>query len=172
MLFYLLMTEFVYYPSPGSHQSKESSSRCQSSRYYSPEFPSKNPCRLESRLSTVLCRLDEVSESWSSVTGRPERPPSPWTRSSTRNGSTTDRTKRPSFTASTSPSVKRGRRSPRLSSVWPTLTPWNTPSLSALPHPMLLLCSIWRHIPGAPWENSSETTGDMLWSSMTTCPNR
>ena len=72
----------------------------------SPVSPSASPCRPDSRPSTRWCPSVVDSVSWSSETGRPERPPSPSTPSSTRGGSTRRPRRGRSCTASTLPSAR------------------------------------------------------------------
>ena len=64
----------------------------------------------------------------------------------------------PSSTASTSPSARSARPSPRSSRRSRSAARWTTPSSSPPPRPSRPRCSSWRPSPAAPWASGSATT--------------
>ena len=104
--------------------------------------------------SAFCCWRIEATKWLTMLTGR-QRLQS--TQSSIRSDSMKDRTRRQSFTVSTSPSVRSVQLSPRLWSDWRMPTRWSTLSLSARRRPTRRRYSTWRRTPAVPWESSSGT---------------
>src|SRR5664279_4944812 len=92
------------------------------------------------------------------ATGRPARPRSHSTPFSIRSRSTRRPTKRSSFTAFMSPSVRSAPPSRSSSRCSKRRVRWNIPSSSPPPPPIRRRCSFWRRSPAAPWANISATT--------------